>query len=525
MGSIQSAWTAEEEFHQDNEDAKDALKEKPPTPAKRSKSYRQYVFDEPTADFDEEYELGSLIGAPGSFGRAHFCTHRKSGKNFAVKIVELYKYFGSAKEKVCMMLRSEYDVMKQMKHPNIIRLEGAYEDREDENLYLVMELCTGGELFDRICARTSYTERDAQVVLRAIVDGVAYMHDLKIAHCDIKPENFLFLDKREKSPIKIIDFGMAKYTDARHYLNKVAGTFNYMAPEVFELNFSMPADIWSLGVVMFVMLFGYAPFQKETAAMTKALIAKGFEPKVKSGFGPWFPEDKPISVAARDLISRMLMKDPVDRLTAREVLAHPWMLGHLASNVPLNHVLDSLPELNGDFKLRKKLLHSLAEELTEEEVTELKVSFEKLDQNGDGFLSVAELKQAANQSSDQHPALFKLMQLVQSADSDGDGKLSYSEVLMSAAARVVLAKEERMMRIFKKIDKDGSGQLSKEEIMQHLRIPKQEAEEMMEELDENKDGFISYSEFLNMWGKREMYAGIPNSQNGTGIASQNGTGA
>eukprot|EP00808_Paulinella_micropora_P003703 g36754.t1 len=301
-----------------------AAKEEQDEKAPAGENKLQTVFDKPTGNIEDDYTLGENLGQPGQYGRAQKCLDKKTGKEYAVKVMNLSRFRSNKRAKTVFdNFRNEFMLMQQLDHPNIIKAQKAYETKTE--LYFVMELCTGGELFDRISSRKSYSEKDAQVVLRQIMEGLDYMHSKKIAHCDLKPDNFLFLDAREDAPVKIIDFGFAKFTDADHYLSNIAGTCFYMAPEVLEGSYSFHADVWSMGVVMYIMLFGYPPFnsRQQGAAMhqdIKRKIRQGFEPVEKEGFGPWFPSSKPVSAAAKDLMSKMMVLDSAARLSAREVL-------------------------------------------------------------------------------------------------------------------------------------------------------------------------------------------------------------
>jgi len=202
-----------------------------------------------------------------------------------------------------------------------------------------MEECSGGELFGRIVQRERYTEHDAAKVMKMILQALKFMHENNnIVHCDLKPDNILFKNSNEDSPIKIIDFGMAKVLPKLQYLTHLCGTPYYTAPEIVaDKKFNHQCDTWSVGVIMFVMLFGYPPFYVDPEQYGKnerraiyGKIKKGFFPEVRKteevGFGPWFPDHIPVSDGARELISKLLEKSVKKRYTANEALSHPWIL-------------------------------------------------------------------------------------------------------------------------------------------------------------------------------------------------------
>jgi len=287
-----------------------------------------------TDKIEKYYTLGRRLGEPGQFGYARVATHIKTKDERAVKIVSKARFTRSSDRQFHYeQLRGEIAVMQKMDQGNIIKLFEVFETESE--LAIVMELCTGGELFDRIKTAGNYSEKDASGVLRQIFRGIAYMHSSRIAHCDLKPDNFLFLNKNKDSPLKIIDFGMSKFVKRREYFQVICGTPYYVAPEVIDGKYSEHCDLWSLGVVMFVMLFGYPPFYAEQDDAIFALVKKGFSHDTKDGFGAHFPKSIPVSDSAKDLMFKLLNLDTARRITAAEALEHPWLVGTTASATPL----------------------------------------------------------------------------------------------------------------------------------------------------------------------------------------------
>lgn len=455
--------------------------------------------------------FGRRLGQPGQFGEAMLATCKKTNVMYAVKIIskgrftrhsDLAYHFES--------LRAEIEVMRRLTHPNIIELHDVFESVN--HLYLVMECCQGGELFDRIKEQGSYSEKDASIVLRQICEGIAYMHENKIAHCDLKPDNFLFLNTEKNSPVKIIDFGMSKFVQKRKYFQVICGTPYYVAPEVIQGRYSEHCDMWSIGVVMFVMLFGYPPFyadQEKYGAKTDdrifRLIQAGFQPVTKQGYGAHFPAAIPCSESAKDLISKLLVLDPARRWSAREALDHPWLSGVTASSQPiLANVLSNLRNFQATQKFKQAVLTMMSSVLTESEIDQLKHTFHSIDENRDGTITQAELRKALQTTGLLTSANAEsIQQLIALADVDGDGKLSYNELLLTAVQKRLAAKEERLWDAFCRLDLNQDGKVSVEELKQVLTRNEKDARALIQDVDIDGDGMVSYEEFLNMWKQQE----------------------
>jgi len=304
--------------------------------------------------------------------------------------------------------------------------------------------------------------------------------------------------------LKVIDFGMSRFSKHREYFTKFCGTSFYIAPEVHQGKYSYYCDIWSLGVIMFILLFGFPPFHGANDVAIHAATRKGFTPKTMPGYGPWFPESKPVSDAAKDLLARMLDSDHAKRITADEVLKHEWMTGSKASEEPLGHVLGELKSFRSNSKFKAALLISMGDELGHAEIEELGKSFKAIDKNGDGLLTVDELKEAMKlHAGEGDGKLGDLKNILAMADLNGDGVLSYEELMAAAVHRKLLAKEERLWVTFCKLDKNGDGHLSITEVVESLGKDGKAAAEMIKEVDKNGDGTIDYDEFTALWLKED----------------------
>lgn len=463
-----------------------------------------WVLSQPTDDINKHYIIGKQLGQPGQFGQAHLVEHRVTGAIRAVKTISKSKFSRSTDRKIHFQeLRNEIEIMKTMRHNNIIQLFDVFESRNE--LHIVMEICSGGELFDRIKAQPdgAYNEQDAAIVLRQICKGLAYLHEHKIAHCDLKPDNFLFIGPAQDAALKIIDFGMSKFVKRRKYFKSLRGTPYYIAPEVIKGRYSEHADMWSFGVVMFVMLFGYPPFHADNDNDIFRLVLGGFDPVVKKGFKAHFPSDISCSASARDLMSKLLTQDTAKRLTALEALEHPWLTGAEASNVPMvAAVLNNLKSFSNNYKFKQGVVQLFSKTLSKEELEQMKKTFASIDENGDGQITVAELAKAVEKAGSS-ARTEELTQLLKMADVDGDGTLSYDELVMSCVQRQIGAKEERLWNAFCQIDLDHDGIITAEELKTILGEDLQSAKKMIEEIDADKNGKIDFEEFILMWSKKE----------------------
>jgi len=272
--------------------------------------------------------------------------------------------------------------------------------------------------------------------------------------------------------------------------------------------------MWSLGVVMFVMLFGYPPFYADQAvhgAYTDerifALVKKGFEPVTKDGYGPHFPKTIPCSDSAKDLMAKLLTLDTAKRITASEALEHPWLTGEKAENKPmLTTVVSNLNNFSHKYKFKQALLTVMSDALTDDELNNLKKTFAAMDENGDGVITLQEMKNALEKwggGDMKNPDNESLLNLMKTADVDGDGALSYNELLMTCVQRKVNAKEERLWNAFCKLDLNGDGRVTKEEIEQVLGAA--DAKTLIAEVDKNGDGTIDYEEFMEMWSNKQNF--------------------
>jgi len=265
--------------------------------------------------FDELYRLKGVLGT-GAFSTVREGFHRSSNDfSYAVKCINRKKL--SEEDEAALL--DEVSILKEMKHVHIIRLYDFFE--EPSTYYLVMERMRGGELFDRIVAKAYYNEKEARDTCKIVLEAVRYCHDNHIAHRDLKPENLLLLSETDDSAVKIADFGFAKRVYEHNSLTTQCGTPGYVAPEILEgTPYDERADMWSVGVILYILLGGYPPFIESTQRDLFRKIRKGEYEFHEEYWGT-------VSQEAKDLISSLLTVDAGTRLTAEDALDNQWIMG------------------------------------------------------------------------------------------------------------------------------------------------------------------------------------------------------
>lgn len=272
-----------------------------------------YAWKKNTENIQEIFDFIEELGS-GAFSEVYMVRERKTGKTFAMKCVK-------KKKKRDINLENEIAVLRKIKHENVIGMEDFYESRT--HYYLIMQLVSGGELFDRILDRGVYSEKDASRVIKQVLEAVSYLHENGIVHRDLKPENILYYSQDEDSKIMISDFGLSKMAD-NGVMSTACGTPGYVAPEVLaQKPYSKAVDCWSIGVITYILLCGYPPFYEESETRLFSKIMKA-----QYEFDSPFWDD--ISESAKDFIRNMMQKNPNMRYSTEQALRHPWIIGKTA---------------------------------------------------------------------------------------------------------------------------------------------------------------------------------------------------
>jgi len=470
----------------------------------RSVEFNHNFMADSAGDIHDHYKMAKKNLGEGSYGVVLIGKSKESGEERAVKSIQRSKI----KDK--STFQAEVDIQKQLDHPNIVKLYEVYED--PRAVYLVMELCTGGELFDRIVEQAeagdgaAFNEKAAAVYMRQIMRAMVYIHSKDFVHRDIKPENFLLENRKQDAEIKVIDFGLAKKfkIGSGETMKTKAGTPYYVAPQVLQGSYNEKCDVWSCGVIMYILLCGYPPFYGDKDQDILRRVRRGtFD----------FPADDWDGISnengAKALIMAMLTMDPAKRPSAADVLEHPWFKQELTATSGPSIQADFSKRLKGfrnGAKLKKVALTLIATQLPQKDIKALKETFEAMDTDNNGTLTVTEITEAMTKQG--LPVGEELKGIIEKLDTDGSGTIEYSEFIAATITQKEYYKEEVLWSAFRVFDKDGDGQITKEElekVLNHSQVNDDVAKMMIAEVDVDGDGKLSFDEFVQMMKKDDGY--------------------
>lgn len=454
---------------------------------------------------------GASLGS-GNSGTVRVATNRRTNERRAIKTIHKLRVEDFQKFQV------EIEIMKMMDHPNVIKLYEHFQDTK--NFYLVMELCSGGDLFDHIISTRDFSETHAAHILKMVLKGVNYIHHRQVAHRDIKPENFLLCSSEPiaKNTLKIIDFGLSHRCAPGQVLTTRLGTPTYVAPEVLAGAYGQPADMWSCGVVLFVLLCGRPPFDGDTDQKVFKAIRSGAFSFDAVGW-------QRVSEEAKQFIRRLLCASPSERIRASEALGNHWLtstLGIAEAGVKKptlgSELLDRLRMYKTQHLLKKATLQIIAWRfLDHERIQTMEDAFRQLDVNGDGVLSVSEIRAGLEHAGVQDMPR-DLQQIVDSVDTEGNGTINYTAFLAATMERRSTLLDDVLQAAFNVFDKDGDGKISAEELREvldphttgKLCSQAEHAEriaEIIRQADKNGDGQIDFQEFAYMMNEESTATG------------------
>ncbi|KAL3536665.1 hypothetical protein ACH5RR_000031 [Cinchona calisaya] len=417
-------------------------------------------------NFGAKYELGKEVGR-GHFGHTCFANGKKNelkDQPLAVKIISKAKMTTAISIED---VRREVKILKALSgHRHLVRFYDACEDAN--NVYIVMELCEGGELLDRILSRGGrYAEADAKLIVVQILSVVAFCHLQGVVHRDLKPENFLFTSRSEEADTKLIDFGLSDFIRPDERLNDIVGSAYYVAPEVLHRSYSLEADIWSIGVITYILLCGSRPFWARTESGIFRAVLRA-HPNFEDI--PW----PSVSQEAKDFVKRLLNKDYRKRMTAAQALTHPWLRSenHL---IPLDILI---------YKLVKSYLHAtpfkraalkaLSKALTEDELVYLRAQFMLLEPNKDGRVTLENFKLALLRNATDAMKESRVPDILNAMAPLAYRKMEFEEFCAAAISTYQLEALEGWEQIastaFEQFEQEGNRVISVEELARELNL-------------------------------------------------------
>lgn len=396
-----------------------------------------------TTTLTDKYILKKVLGK-GKFGVVRKGVH-KNNTDLIVAIKTIHK---NTKVFDIKLLLREINILKSIDHPNIIKFYEFFE--EESEIHIVMEFCSGGELFEKIVEKQKLTEKEAAGYLKKMFAAVNHLHLLGICHRDLKPQNFLFENRSEDSELKLIDFGLSNkgISNAGFKMTSMVGTPFYLAPEILQGGYDIKCDLWSLGITMHFMLTGDYPYKGNTNAEIFKKISSATEADTEAL--------KLISTNAADLLKKLLVKNPSFRIGANEALNHPWFQAFEDILSPQKEDLQFLKNYKPSGPIQQAARGLILKYLNGDELKRLRKMFFYLDTKKNGYLTPEEIKVAVensglSMSNKQMNKLFKCL------SANQDGKIYYSEFISAAFSTKVTLNDDKIMSAFKVLDTENCG--------------------------------------------------------------------
>ena len=455
--------------------------------------YKTFIKGKPYSELNKEYKQGISIGE-GGFGKVTTIIHKKTGQLRAMKLIKKSQEFGFDEVENLMLLN----------HPNIMKLYEYF--YEKDNIYIIMEYIRGDELFNKINEIHKFTEETAAIIIKSIFQGIAYCHSLGIVHRDIKPENILVPSGKgnvDYTLLKIIDFGASVLKKGEKKFTFRFGTPYYIAPEVLNQSYDEKCDIWSIGIILYLLLTGTVPFNgNNDDEIWKKIISEEINFS-NSKF-------KNLSKEAKDLLKKLLVKNPEERLSASEALEHIWIKKY-APHTKVNRVFSRKIYNNlKNFEEKSQFSAAVVTFITnymmnDDELKLLKKLFFELDIKGKGVITKEDLFRGMDESFDHKITKEEVDQIFSRIDYDNNGTISFDEFLKAAIDKPKLLTEEKLKAAFALFDINGDGDIEAKELQavmgENNDIEDNVWAKMIEEIDLDGNGVIDFEEFKVMMKK------------------------
>ncbi|OMJ94186.1 hypothetical protein SteCoe_2668 [Stentor coeruleus] len=440
----------------------------------------------------KHYNFDQRLGH-GSYGIVRSALSKLNSVKRAIKSIKKSVLSSSPSSKTKLL--DEVEVLKNLDHPNIVKLFEVYDD--DDYYHLVTEFVQGGELLDYVMKRKYLSESDAKCFMKQILSGVAYCHSNNIVHRDLKLNNILLDKDSPDALIKIIDFGTSKIFKPKSKMTEKYGTPLYVAPEVLNGSYTEKCDIWSCGVIMYIILSGKAPFTGPNENFILLNIVKG-----RISYDG--PEWNTVSDLAKDLLRKMLIRNPDVRISASQALEHAWFhkdaCHNSISEEVQKNIWKNLSSFQAEYKLQHIVLTFIASNFLSKEEAQKSIEFFKsVDKNNDGKLSREELLEAYKAKLGPKEAEIEVDKILKKADINSSGFIDYTEFLAASIKPEELISDKYLEIAFKAFDTDSSGKINAQELREVLGNGHHCKDKMwiklITEADINGDGEIDYNEF------------------------------
>ena len=449
---------------------------------------------------DADYKKLNFLGE-GSFASVYRVQNRYTDAICAMKIINKNYSCSVFDEKEIL---NEINILRTMDHPGILKIFEFYSNQQSYSI--VTELCPGGELFQQIIDKGPFTEKYSAYVMYQIFSAVNYCHKMHIVHRDLKPENILIVNKDKDGfpTIKICDFGTSKIFEKGAVQRKLVGSSYYIAPEVLKKHYNEKCDIWSCGVILYILLSARPPFGGQDDNDIMERVATG----VYDLESP--PFDK-VSASALDLIRKLLTMDVNERITAEQALNHPWFkenksqeyYNKIKDNDTMKELIENLKKYKRTSIIQETALAYLVHHFPQvKDVINSCKLFNQMDKSGDGKITKAELLKGLSERYKSKTLEQDVEEIYKNLDMDNNGYIGYEEFVRAAVSKEYFVKDNVLRFAFRYFDKDDSGEITFDEIENLFTqsIPDktkvhETLKNIIQEVDKNNDDKITFEEF------------------------------
>ena len=456
--------------------------------------YKTFIKGKPYSELNKEYKQGIDIGE-GGFGKVKTIIHKKTGQLRAMKLIKKSKEFNL----------DEIDNLMLLNHPNILKLYEYYYD-EKENLYIITEYIRGEELFNKIQENGAFSEVESAIIIKSVFQAITYCHSRGIIHRDLKPENILVPAGKTKidyTLLKIIDFGASVLKKDDGKISFRFGTPYYIAPEVLLESYNEKCDVWSIGVILYLLLLGQAPFDgDDDDIICQKIIQEEIDyenSRIKS-----------LSPEAVDFMKKLLEKDPEKRISSSQALEHEW-LKKFAPHTKVNRAFSRKIYKNlSNFREESQLSTAVVTFITnylmsDDELKLLKKMFFELDVKGVGVITREELFTGMEECFDRKITHKEVDEIFGNIDYDNNGTISFDEFVKAAIDKKKLLTEEKLKAAFSLFDRNGDGDIEAKELKEVIGDDNTTEDnvwmQMIKEVDLDGNGVIDFEEFKAMMKK------------------------